>query len=123
MGRSATSVFVFSLCLYLLGAILVVAPNVLLGAFRIAETREVWIRVVGVLVLAIATYYLHAARRDMREFFGATVVVRTGVLLFFVAFAIAGLAPPVLIVFGLIDFAAAGWTAAALRNESRPQVG
>jgi hypothetical protein len=123
MRGSATTVFVFSLYLWVLGLTLVVVPNALLGVFRIAETHEVWIRVVGMLVLVLAYYYSLAARRDLKEFFRWTVVARTGVLLFFLAFVVAGLAPPVLILFGLIDFAAAGWTAVALRGESRTSAG
>lgn len=121
MQSSARTVLVFSFYLYLLGLALVVAPNALLGVFRIAETHEVWIHVVGVLVLALAFYYWSAARKDLRQFFQWSVVVRTAVLLFFLAFVVVGLAPPILILFGLIDFAAAGWTAAALRSESRSQ--
>lgn len=121
MRRSATTVFVFSIYLFLLGMILVVAPNILLGVFRIAETREVWIRVVGVLALVLAFFYSNAARRDLRELFGWSVVARTAVLLFFTAFVVAGIAPPILILFGLIDFVAALWTAYALRAESRPR--
>jgi len=121
MRSSATTVLVFSFYLYLLGLALVVAPNALLGAFRIEETHEVWIRVVGVLALVLAYFYSHAARRDLREFFRWTIIARTGVLLFFVCFVLVGMAPPVLILFGLIDGVAAVWTAVALRSESRLQ--
>jgi len=42
-------------------------------------------------------------------------------LLFFIAFVVAGLAPPVLILFGVIDLAGAAWTALALRGEAGHQ--
>jgi hypothetical protein len=44
------------------------------------------------------------------------------VLLFFIAFVVAGLAPPTLILFGVIDLAGAIWTALALRGEAGCQV-
>lgn len=47
----------------------------------------------------------------------ATVFGRFAVLLFFVAFVLLDFAPPVLILFGVIDAAAAIWTAIALRAE------
>jgi hypothetical protein len=118
MTRAAFSVFVFSIYLYALGAILVVAPNVLLGLFGITETVEVWVRVVGMLVLIIGLYYTTAARHEQTAVLRATVVGRTAVLIFFVAFVAAGFAPPVLILFGVVDAAAATWTALALKADA-----
>lgn len=119
MSKSGTSVFVFGVYLYALGLVLVVVPNLLLGVFGIAETREVWIRVAGVLVLILGYYYSQTARMGLHQFFRLTVVARTAVPLFFIAFVLAGIAPPVLIVFGVVDFAAAMWTALALKGEAR----
>lgn len=45
------------------------------------------------------------------------------VLLFFIAFVIAGLAPPILILFGVIDFAAAMWTLLAIRADGSAHIG
>jgi hypothetical protein len=118
MTRAAMSVFVFSIYLYALGAILVVAPNVLLGLFGIVKTTEVWVRVVGMLVLIIGLYYTTAARHQQTAMLRATVVGRLTVLVFFVAFVVIGFAPPVLILFGVIDAAAATWTALALKTDA-----
>ena len=118
MSRSATSVFVFSIYLYVLGFILVVTPDTLLRLFDFPETDDLWIRVVGMLVIILGFYYSHAARADIKPFFVWTVIGRTSVLLFFIAFVIAGLAPPALILFGAIDFAAAMWTLFALRFDA-----
>jgi hypothetical protein len=119
MSRSAVSVFVFAIYMLLMGLILIVIPNTLMRLLSVPETREVWIRVVGMLVLILGFYYSHAARNDLRQFFGWTVVARTSVLLFFIAFVVADLAPPILILFGVIDFAAAMWTLLALKSEAR----
>ncbi len=118
MSKSATSVFVFAIYLFALGLVLVVVPNLLLRVFGIAETDDVWIRVVGMLVLILGYYYSQAARMGLTDFFRLTVIGRTAVPLFFIAFVLAGIAPPVLILFGVIDFAAAMWMAAALRSEA-----
>ena len=118
MTKAARSVFVFAIYLFVLGCVLVVVPNALLALFRLPPTTEVWIRVVGMLVILLGYYYSGAARRGMTEFFRWTVAARIAVLLFFVAFVLAGLAPPVLILFGAIDAAAACWTALALRSEN-----
>lgn len=115
MSRAAMTVFVFSIYLYLLGLVLIAFPDLLLALFRIPTTTEVWIRVVGVLVLIIGLYYTTAARHELAPMLRATVVGRFAVLVFFIGFVAAGFAPPILIAFGLIDAAAATWTGIALR--------
>ncbi len=122
MTKSARSVFVFAIYLYLLGAVLIVAPNTLLRLFLLPETDEVWIRVVGMLVMILGFYYSQAARKNLSDFFRLTVIGRSAVLLFFIAFVLAGLAPPILILFGVIDFAGAMWTALSLRSEQMAQM-
>lgn len=116
LSAPAKSVLVFGAYLLLLGALLVVAPNFLLGLFRIPPTTEVWIRVVGMLVLVLGAYYSLAAVAEVRAFMRWSVPIRLCVLLFFSAFVVTGLAPPVLVLFGLIDVAGAAWTAWALRS-------
>jgi hypothetical protein len=118
MTRAAFSVLVFSIYLYLLGAVLVVVPNALLRVFRFPETQEVWVRVVGMLVLLLGLYYTTAARNELTPMLRATVVARFAVLAFFIGFVAAGLAPTVLILFGVVDAAAASWTALALRSDA-----
>ena len=116
MSKSATSVFVFALYLFVIGLTLLVVPNLLLGLFGIPETGEVWIRVVGTVVTILGYYYLQAARNELTAFFRATVYGRTAVLVFFIAFVVLKLAPPALILFGAIDAAGAMWTALCLRT-------
>ena len=119
MSKSARSVFIFSIYLFVLGAVLVFAPGILIRLFKFPEPDSLWIRVVGMLVIILGFYYSHAAHDELRSFFGWTVIARTAVLLFFITFVLAGLAPPVLVLFGMIDFAAAVWTFLALRSEAR----
>ena len=108
----------FSIYLYVLGFVLVVLPNLLLSVFRFPETNEVWVRVVGMLVVILGFYYSTAARNELAPFLRATVYGRIAVLLFFIAFVLLGFAPPVLVLFGVIDAAAAIWTGVALRAEN-----
>ena len=118
MSRSALSLFVFSIYLYLLGFVLVVTPDTLLRIFEFPDADGLWIRVVGMLVIILGFYYSHVARAELRPFFVWTVIARTSVLLFFIAFVIADLAPPALILFGIVDFAAAMWTLLAIRSDA-----
>jgi len=116
MSKSALSVFVFGLYLAVLGIVLMVVPNFLLGTFSLPGTTEVWVRVTGMLALFLGFYYTQAARKEMTDFFRWTVYVRSTVILFFTAFVLLGFATPPLILFGVVDLLGAIWTGLALRS-------
>ena len=118
MSNSAKTVFIFGCYLILLGLTLLLVPNLLLGLFRFLPTTEVWIRVVGMLVLFLAVYYLVAAQAEIWLFMLWSTRLRGSVIFFFGAFVLAGLAPPVLLLFGAVDLAGALWTWSALRKEA-----
>jgi hypothetical protein len=117
MSKSALSVFVFGLYLLVLGIVMLVVPNFLLGLFSIPGTTEVWIRVAGMLVLFLGIYYTLASRNGITSFFPWTVYVRSSVILFFIAFVLLGFVKPQLILFGIVDLLGAIWTGIALRSQ------
>jgi hypothetical protein len=116
MSAAATTVFAFGCYLLLLGVALILFPNTVLSLFGVAPTIEVWIRVAGMLVLFLGAYYLLAALAELRPFFRWSVPVRASVIVFFAVFVLLGLAPPVLLLLGAVDLAAAAWTWLALRQ-------
>ena len=116
MSHPAKSVFVFAIYLIVLGVTLLFIPNVLLGVFDFPETTEVWIRVVGMLLVLLAFYYINAARKELNAFFKWTVYARSSVIVFFLVFVLMDLAQPILLLFGVIDLLAAIWTGLALRS-------
>jgi hypothetical protein len=115
MSKPARTMFAFAIYLAILGLTLVTVPNVLLGVFGIPPTQEVWVRVVGMLVLFLAYYHVEAARNEWAAFTRASIAPRMAVSAFFGAFVLAGLGSPVLLLFAAVDFAAALWTHVALR--------
>lgn len=117
MTKPATTLFVFAIYLILLGTALVVVPNALLGLVGMPGTTEVWIRIVGMLVVFLGVYYVVAARINSLPFMEASVRLRGSVLLFFGAFVALGWAPPVLLLFAAIDVLGALWTHLSLRRE------
>lgn len=123
MSGVARSLVVFGWYLAAFGTFLVLVPNLVLGVFGLPPTEEVWIRVVGVLVLVIAYFNLRLAREEFLPHARLTVHARVAVLVFLVAFVLAGLAKPILILVGVVDFAGALWTAAALRRDPRNATG
>ena len=65
MSPSGKTIFAFGCYLLVLGATLLLAPNLLLALFGFPLTEEVWIRIVGLLVIYLGIYYSLAGRRDM----------------------------------------------------------
>jgi protein-S-isoprenylcysteine O-methyltransferase Ste14 len=116
MTPASRSIHVFGNYLVLLGVVLLVAPNPLLQLFGLPTTTEVWIRVVGMLVAFLGIYYRTAAAANLTPFYVATVLLRSSVPLFFLAFVLAGWVGWPLLLFGLIDAAGAIWTWSALRQ-------
>ena len=116
MTQAARSVYAFGIYLLVLGGILIGSPNTLLQLLGLPATTEPWIHVVGVPVMAIGMLDVSGARAEQTAFLRATVWVRLFVLVAFVAFALFNIAPPILIVFGLVDGAGALWTYLALRK-------
>ncbi len=117
MSYPGKTVFVFGCYMLLLSVPLLLAPNLLLGLFGFALTDEVWIRVVGLLVLYLGAYYVLAGRNDILPFISATVPIRASVLPIFAVFVAAEMVSPMLLVLGLADVIGAAWTWQALRSE------
>ena len=117
MTKSAQTLFFFALYLFGLGAILLLAPNWLLGLFDIPATTDVWIRVIGMLTIFIGVYYVIAARANFLPILEASVRIRVAVPVCLGAFVAMGWAPPTLLLFGGVDLAGAVWTFLTLRSE------
>jgi hypothetical protein len=84
---------------------------------RLAPTTEPWIRVLGIVIGVLGTYYVAAARQELTWFFRATLWGRVIVLLGFTSLVVLRLAPPMLIGFALVDILGALWTRMALGSE------
>ena len=108
--------FLFGIYLIVIGLGFLLAPNLPLDLLGFPTTTEPWIRVMAMLLLILAYYYIQAARKEMTGFFRLTVHGRASVIVFFIAFVVLDLAQPMLIMFGVVDLIAAIWTAWALRS-------
>ena len=122
MSRAARSVYVFSLYLMVMGALLTLIPNVLLGVLSLAQTDEVWIRMVGMLAFILGFYYFKAAQANLTDFFRWTVYGRLAGFLMFCFLGFGGFGPPVLILFGVMDGLAALWTHHCLKLGDAPNI-
>ena len=66
MSKTAFTIKVFGVYIFALGLALLIAPNILLSIFGIPETKEVWIRVLGVVVVNLGIYYWYAAKSEAK---------------------------------------------------------
>ncbi len=89
--------------------------HLLRSPFGFAEAREPWIRVLGVVVVALAYYYWPMGVAGNGAFMLATVHARAFVFVAFLALVVLGLAAAPLVLFGVVDLAGAAWTYVALR--------
>jgi hypothetical protein len=110
MNSSALSIFVFGIYLICVGAGFLFIPNILLPLFRFPKTEEPWIRVMAILVLIIALFYLVSACYDIPVIFWTTVYGRFFVFLSFTMLVLTKKSRPMLIIFGVIDALGALWT-------------
>ena len=108
---------VFAAYLFCLGSIFVLAPNPVIAFFGFPPTTEVWIRILGYILAALAFYYVMAVRENSENFYRWTVYARLPILPVFTAFVVAGIGPPIILLFGAFDSGCAVWTWRALKNE------
>ncbi len=121
MSKAAISVFVFGIYLVLNGVTLALAPNFMLASLRQPPTNDPFIRCLGVVVFVLGLYYIQAGRQEVMPFFRWTLWGRPIVLLSFIGLVAAGVAPPILIGFGVVDTLGAVWTFFALRSQVVPR--
>ena len=119
MSKSAFSAKVFAIYLFVVGAVLVMAPNFLLSIFRIPPSSEVWVRVAGMLAFMIGVYAWVAARHEFKPFLEASVYTRFVVFMAFTTFAVMGLSSPMIALFGVTDLLGGLWTYFALKADAQ----
>ena len=117
MKMSSISMVVFAAYLLCLGLAFVFIPNPVIALFGFTPTTEVWIRILGYILAALAFYYSMAVRENSRSFYLWSVYARLPILPTFAAFVFAGLGPPIILLFGTFDTGCAIWTLYALKNE------
>ena len=112
----ARSLQVFGLYLCGTGAMLLLAPALVLAPLALPVPQDVWIRLVGILALALGMCDLRAAGAGVPALIRGSVWRRWGAGGAMLALVLIGVAPPALALFAAIDIAAAAWTAVALRR-------
>ena len=117
MTKSAKSVFIFGLYMVIIGLALLIVPNLFLTPFGIEPSHEVWIRLSGILLMALAVYYILGAKHELVVIMKATGFIRLTIIVFFSTFVVLDLVSPNIILFAVIDFFGGLWTLLMLKKE------
>jgi hypothetical protein len=123
MSNAAKSILVHGIYLLGLGVVMVTIPNVPLKIVGLAETNEVWIRVVGMMSLVLGYYFVQSARKELTDFFRSTLLTRSAAIVFFILFVVLGFAPVNLLILIAVDPLFIIWTALALRSSETVKTG
>jgi len=116
VSTPAKTIYYFALYLVGAGLTLLLFPRFPLAILSLEIEGLAWIRILGMLVLVFAYYYLNLARNEVTDFFRWTVHTRSLVPLFFAAFILLAGMSSVLMLFALGDLVGALWTAWALHG-------
>lgn len=122
MSKSAKSVFIYGFFLAFNGFMLLLAPNLLLGSLGIESADEVWIRLSGVLLLAISVYYFLGAKHELIVIMKATAFIRFTIIFFFTAFVLLDFVSPNIIMISVIDLLGGIWTFLMLKKEGHIKI-
>lgn len=116
MNNARTSIFAYGIYAIGAGLAFLFMPNFTLGLFGFEPTTEHWIRVVAILTLGLAYYYISSAMADNKHFYQISWIGRLWFVVATAALAFMGLAPLNILLVGSVDLLTAIWTAMALRN-------
>ena len=116
VNKARVSILVFGVYTVTVGLALLLVPSVLLSLFAYPTTTEVWIRILGFVVVILGYYYIVAARHGLVPLYRASVYARSSLIVFFALLVALGMAEPLLVLFGAIDLLGAIWTGLALRS-------
>jgi hypothetical protein len=119
MSRAAVSILAFGVYLASAGVLLIFVPRQMCRILSIAQPEGAWIRIIGMLFLFLAFYCWRAAREENASFIHWTLFTRPTTLLFLAWFVASGWLEPIVLVFGVIDLVATGWTFVAIRADAR----
>ena len=115
-NKSYLSLTVQTIYVVLTGLQLIFIPNMLLGMFGFDPTIEIWVKVLGLVVLSLAFCYYGIGKNGDPALVRATVWMRLLVGAGFVGLVLSGQAKAALILFAGIDIVTAVWTWMELRK-------
>jgi hypothetical protein len=117
MNQSSISMVFSAIYTACLSIAFIFFPDPVIALLGFHGGSDAWVRIVGYFLGVLAFYYAAAVREHSTGFERGTVWARVPALLFWSAFVVAGVAPPVLLLWGGVESACGIWTGLALRKE------
>jgi hypothetical protein len=117
MTRAARSVFLFGFYPTLVGVAHLAVPDLMLRASGMPPTDLLWLRLLGMLLVIVGTFYILAGRAGLEPFFPWTLFTRCGSGAVLVVMVLTGAAPLQCLWFWAVDGVGAVWTWLALRAD------
>ena len=118
-SRAGRTLIAFGIYLLLDGLILLAAPAFASRLLDVQGTDSLWARIAAMLLLILGYLCVRSGWESDTLFCRLSVHTRSSVLLFVTAFVYLEGAAPRMLMFGVIDFATAMWTLAALQADAR----
>lgn len=112
------SINVFSCYVVVMGIVLMLVPKQILPIFDLPTEGEIWIRLLGFVLLCSSIYYLGAARLKFIPFAKWSVYTRAAAPVLVIILIVLKIAPIQIISFGIIDGLGALWTWLALKKHA-----
>jgi hypothetical protein len=113
------SLVVQSIYVVLTGLQLIFVPNMMLNMFGFDSTSEIWIKVLGIVVMSLSVMYYTISKSGSEDVVRATMFARLFVGVGFTLLALTGQAKPTLILFAGIDIVTAVWTWFELKKKGK----
>jgi hypothetical protein len=119
MTRAGRTLVVFGIYLSFAGMVLLFAPAFVFWLFEVRGTDGLWARIAAMLLLIVGYLCVRSGWESQTLFCRLSVHTRSSVLFLIAAFVYMERASPLMLIFGVIDFTTAMWTASALRADAR----
>ena len=110
------SINVFSVYMVLMGLVLLLVPKQILPVFDLPTEGEIWIRLLGFVLLCSSIYYLGAARLKFIPFAKWSVYTRAAAPVLVIILIVLRIAPIQIVSFGIIDGLGSLWTYLMLKK-------
>ena len=104
------------------GALLLLTPALVLAPLNLPVPQDVWIRILGVVALALGYTDVMTSKAGIVQMFWASVWRRAAAGVALLTLVMMSIAPTPVVLFALVDMGAAAWTALALRRQPRPKL-
>ena len=122
MSRARLSIFIYSIYLASGGLAMALIPNVILSLVGHPTTNEPWVRLFGALAFVLGAKGFNYSKLDIESMFQFDVYTRSFFASFLLVLVLIGYARPILLVWTVVDYSAALWTALAIRADRRSAV-